>query len=197
MKSRFNLVWRLLWWFCAALLFAAVAPRAFAQETVRPAPLDAITIWKIVNTALFILGLGWLAWKYGPAFFNARSASIQKAIQDATGLKIEADFRYSEIDRKMAGLAEEIRKIRQQAAVERERDHAHFRRETQIEIEHIHRNVLADIEAFRQESTLKLRRHTAQLALRLTERQLRERFQSGEPQDLLHDFIHLVEQGKN
>src|SRR5581483_7324992 len=111
---------------------------------------DPVTIWKVVNTALFVIGLGWLMWKYGPSFFNTRSASIQKAIQDATGLKIEADFRYSEIDRKMAGLADEVRKIRQQAAIELERDHARFREETRLEIEHIHHNVQADIDAFRR-----------------------------------------------
>lgn len=179
----------------AALLFAA--PHAFAQETHGPAPLDPVTIWKVANTALFIIGLGWMIWKYGPSFFNARSASIQKAIQDATGLKIEADFRYSEIDRKMAGLADEIRKIRQQAAIELERDHARFHDETRAEIEHIHHNVLADIEGFRQESTLKLRRHAAQLAIQLAEHRLKDRFHSGEPEELVQDFVHLVEQGRN
>ena len=93
--------------------------------------MDAVTRWKIANTLIFAIGLGYLIAKYAPAFFNARSGEIQKAIQDATGLKIEAEFRSSEIDRKMAGLAEEVKKLRQQYADELEREHERFRHETE------------------------------------------------------------------
>lgn len=182
----------------AVLLFLGTA-QSFAQETKaqETAALDIVTRWKILNTAIFIIGLGWLLWKYAPAFFNARSADIQKAIKDATGLKIEADFRYSEIDRKLATLADEIRKMREEAGRELEREHERFRHESQAEIEHIHHNVAAEIEAFRQEGVNQVRQRTAQLSMQLAERQLQERFQSGEPEDLLYDFIHLIEQGKN
>ena len=192
---------RRLFWFClivAALLFAGashiVAQETAAQET---AALDTVTKWKIINALIFAAGLGWFIWKYAPAFFNARSADIQKAIKDATGLKIEADFRYSEIDRKMATLADEIRRLREQSKIEMERDHERFRHETQAQIEHIHHNVSAEIDAFRQEGVQQVRRHTAQLALQSAERRLTQRFESGEPEDLLQDFIHLVERGKN
>lgn len=182
----------------AVLLFLGTA-QSFAQETKaqETAALDIVTRWKILNTAIFLIGLGWLLWKYAPAFFNARSADIQKAIKDATGLKIEADFRYSEIDRKLATLADEIRKMREEAGRELEREHERFRHESQAEIEHIHHNVAAEIEAFRQEGVNQVRQRTAQLSMQLAERQLQERFQSGEPEDLLYDFIHLIEQGKN
>jgi F-type H+-transporting ATPase subunit b len=183
----------------ATLLFLAGVGHAFAQETQanETAALDVVTKWKIINTALFAVGLGWFLWKYAPAFFNARSADIQKAIKDATGLKIEADFRYSEIDRKIATLADEVRKMREEVRREMEREHERFRREAQAQIEHIYHNVAAEMEAFRQEGIRQVRQHTAQLAMQLAERELQERFQSGEPEDLLQDFIHLVEQGKN
>jgi len=172
----------------------ALAQESQAQET---AALDAVTKWKIINTAIFALGLGWFLWKYAPAFFNARSDDIQKAIKDATGLKIEADFRYSEIDRKIATLADEVKRMREEARTEIEREHERFRRDAQREIEHIHQNVAAEIEAFRQKGIHQLRQHTVQVAMQLAERQLQQRFQSGEPEGPLQDFIHLVEQGKN
>ncbi len=119
---------RRAFWVCLpiVILLLAGAPHALAQETAaqETAALDVVTRWKIINTALFVIGLGWFLWKYGPAFFNARSADIQKAIKDATGLKLEADFRYSEIDRKMATLADEVRRMREQASRELEREHA-------------------------------------------------------------------------
>ncbi len=169
---------------------------ALAQETPQEtAALDVVTRWKIINTVLFILGVWWLLAKYAPKFFNARSGDIQKAIQDATGLRIEAEFRYSEIDRKMATLADEVKRMREQAAVEMERAHQRFRHETEIEINHIHHNTRAEIEALRKESADEVRRHTAQVALNAAERHLRDRFAAEDPAPLIDDFIRLVERG--
>lgn len=170
------------------------AQESQAQET---AALDAVTKWKIANTAIFVILVGWFIWKYGPRFFNARSADIQKAIKDATGLKLEADYRYSEVDRKMASLGEEVNRLREQARREWEREHERLRQEADVEIEHIHHNVTNEIEAFRLEGTQRLRQHTARLSLELAERRLRHRFAEGEPVDMLQNFIHLVERGKN
>ncbi|MBV8896417.1 MAG: ATP synthase F0 subunit B [Acidobacteriaceae bacterium] len=181
-----------------AMLLAA-ALQLCAQETreQETAALDAVTRWKIVNTAIFAILVGWFLWKYAPRFFNARSADIQKAIKDATGLKLEADYRYSEVDRKMASLGEEVNRLREQARVEWEREHERLRHEAEMEIEHIHHNVANEIEAFRLEGSQQLRQHTARLSLELAERRLRDRFAAGEPADLLQNFIHLVEKGKN
>jgi F-type H+-transporting ATPase subunit b len=184
----------------AVILLAASAQGLLAQQIMTPqekAALDVVNRWKVVNTAIFVILLGYALGKYAPRFFNARSADIQKAIQDATGLKIEADFRYSEIDRKMATLAEEVKRLRDQAAVEMEREHQRLRHETQVEIDHIHHNVQAETEAFRSEGILRVRQHAAQLAFQSAERRLQERFASGEPDGLFRDFIHLVEQSKN
>jgi F-type H+-transporting ATPase subunit b len=184
--------------FPALLLALAAAPCAFAQETPQETViLDEVTRWKIINFALFLAGLGYLLWKYAPRFFNARSADIQKAIQDAAGLRIEAEFRYSEIDRKMATLPEEIRRMREQAAAEMERAHQRFRHETELEIGHIRHNAAAEIEALRSEGAAQVRRHTAQLALNAAERRLRDRFAAQDAAPFIDDFIRLVERGKN
>lgn len=183
--------------FAVLLLLIAASP-VFAQETPQQtAILDAVTRWKIINTILFVIGLGWLLAKYAPAFFNARSADIQKAIQDATGLRIEAEFRHSEIDRKMATLADEIKRMREHAAADMERAHQRFRHETQLEIEHIHHNTQAEIEALRKEGADQVRRHTALLALNDAERRLRDRFATEDSTPLIDDFIRLVQRGKN
>ena len=178
--------------FGLALQLSAQVPSE--QET---AAMDKTGIWKLINSAIFAVLLCWFLWKYAPRFFNARSAEIQRAIREATGLKMDADYRYSEADRKMAALAEEVRKMRDQAAIEWEREHERLRREADSEIEHIRHNVQAEIEAFRIEGSSKLRQHTARLALDLAEQRLRDRFAEGEPEGLLQNFIHLVEKGKN
>ena len=179
-------------------ILLATALQLCAQETPQEtAALDAVTRWKIINTAIFAALLGWFVWKYAPRFFNARSADIQKAIKDATGLKLDADYRYSEVDRKMASLAEEVKKMKEQARIEWDREHERLQHEADSDIDHIHHNVANEIEALRLEGAQKLRRHTAQLALQMAEQRLRDRFAGGEPDNLLQNFIHLVERGKN
>ena len=183
--------------FAALFLLAGVAP-LYAQETPQEvAAFNAVTIWKIINFSIFAAVIGYAVMKYAPRFFNARSADIQKAIKDATGLKLEADYRYSEIDRKMATLADEVRRLREQAKRDLDREHERFRREAQLEIDHINRNVANEIDAFTREAVSEVRRHTAQLALGLAERRLQDRFKDGEPEELIHDFVNLVERGKN
>lgn len=188
-------------WFslCGALLLVAPGYGLAAQVPTpqETAVMDTVTRWKIANTLIFAIGLAYLLVKYAPAFFNARSSEIQKAIQDAMGLKIEADFRSSEMDRKMARLGEEVKKLREQSAAEREREHERFRHDTETEIRHIHHNVEAEIEALRLEASHQVRQYTAQLALQLAERRLEERAGPDVQNGLLSDFVHLVQRSKN
>ena len=172
----------------------AIAQDSQAQET---AELDRVGPWKLINTGIFVALLAWFLAKKGPQFFNARSADIQKAIKDATGLKIEADFRYSDIDKKMASLGAEVDKIRQHAKLEMEREHNRVRHQTAVELERIHKNAANEIEALRQEASDLVQLHTAQIALGLAERRLQDRFAQGEPESFLGDFIRLVDSGKN
>ncbi len=152
----------------------------------------------LVNTILFAAGFGYLIWKLSPAFFNARSADIQKAIKEATGLKIEADFRYSAIDRKMATLADEVKRLRAEAELEMGREHGRIRHDTELEIARIQGHVDSESEALRNEGTQQIRGRTAQLAFALAERRLRDQlgFLTGSG-GFVNDFIHLVEKGKN
>jgi F-type H+-transporting ATPase subunit b len=153
--------------------------------------------WHLINTGLFALGLGWAIWKMAPGLFNARSADIQRAIKEATGLKMQADLRYSEIDRKMATLPEEVNRMKAQSAIEMEREHRRRQDETAREVRRIEQAGAAEAEALRQEAMLGARQRTARSALQLAEERLAARVSAGSNEDLLRDFIHLVERGKN
>jgi F-type H+-transporting ATPase subunit b len=153
--------------------------------------------WKIANFAIFAGGIGYLIFKFAPEFFNARSADIQKAIKDATGLKMEADLRYSETDRKMANLAEEAGRLRAESRAEMEREYARLRAHTAEEIAHIQKSIGVEIEAQRADGAAKLRVYAADQALAEAESRLRERFASEDQKDLVGDFLQLVQRGKN
>ena len=180
----------------ACLLFAA-APALHAQDEQVPdsqelAAMDRVGRWKIINTAIFAVLLGWGIAKTAPRFFATRSADIQKAIRDATGLKMEADLRYNEMDRRMSTLAEEVQRLREQGALEMEREHRRLLADAEAERDRVRRQADAEIEALRAENRLRLRQQTADQALALAERRLRDGG-AAQSSELLKDFIHLVE----
>jgi F0F1-type ATP synthase membrane subunit b/b' len=161
------------------------------------APEAGNTLWKIANFAIFAGGIGYAVFKFAPGFFNARSADIQKAIKDATGLKMEADLRYSESDRKMANLAEEVGRLRAESQAEMEREYARLRAHTAEEIAYIRKSIGVEIEAQRADGAAKLRVYATEQALAAAEQRLRERLASADQKDLVGDFLRLVERGKN
>lgn len=176
-----------------ALLFAAAALHLGAQPVEsHETGLDSVSWLKFFNTGLFFAFLGWLIYKHAPKFFQARSLTIQKAIEEATGLKIEAEFRHSEIDRKMATLPEEIRKLRAQESAERQRDHRRFQRETENAIAHVWRNAEAEIEAYWLQGMRRVKERTAELALQFAEQHVPERLGPRESEQSVRDVIHLV-----
>lgn len=168
------------------------AAETASQKVASEDEESSIMRWKLINSGIFALLLGFVAVKYGPRFFSARSLDIQKAIKDATGLKIEADFRYSTIDKKMANLSSEVERMKAEAAAEMEREHQRVLHETKEEIEYIGHHADAEVDSLRSEGSLLVRRHTIELALGLAEHRLQAHYaQDGEPNNV-GEFVALV-----
>jgi F0F1-type ATP synthase membrane subunit b/b' len=154
-------------------------------------------IWKVANFLIFAGGIGYGVMKLAPGFFNARSDDIQRGIKEATGLKMEADLRYSEADRKMANLGLEVDRLRAESQAEMEREYARLRAHTAVESAHIQESAAAEIEARRADGAAELRLFITQQALAAAEVRLRERFAATDQEDPVGDFLQLVERGKN
>ncbi len=183
-----------------ALVLLSGPAASWAQESGQSGeggPFDTLGPWKITNTLIAAAVLGYFLYKKAPEFFNTRSADIQKAIRDATGLKMEADLRYSDIDRKMATISDEVKRLRNQAALEMERERQRRQQETEEAIRRIQANANAQIEAFRQAGTRSVRAYAADAALDLAARRIREQAISAVSEDSLHEFTQLVDRGKN
>ena len=151
--------------------------------------------WHLVNTGIFAVLLGLALAKLGPRFFNARSADIQKAIKDATGLKIQADFRSSEIDRKMATLPEEVERMRLEARQAMEREHERRKAETQQHLRQIESSLAGEIAGMRADGAQLIRQAALRAAFRLAEQRARERAGERDGHFWTDDFVNLVERG--
>jgi F0F1-type ATP synthase membrane subunit b/b' len=147
---------------------------------------------KWINFALLAAALGYLIAKKGPAFFNARTEEIQKAIKDATGLKMEADFRSSEIDRRMATLAQEIQKLREAAKADMERESRRIDAETLAALHRIQQHTTQEIESLRHQAALMVRQHAVRLATDLAISRLRDHPEQIDHNGLVHFFAANV-----
>ncbi|MBV8477322.1 MAG: ATP synthase F0 subunit B [Acidobacteria bacterium] len=190
--------WLILW--LCAFFSLATGVTAFAQERSQQPSVseqDSSAPWKITNFLIFALGLGWFLAKKGPRFFAARSADIQKAIKDATGLKMDADLRYSEIDRKIASLAETVKQLRDQGAIDMEQVHQQILRQTEQQIQHIRESTAAEAQALHARGHREVKRYITGLTLSLAEQRLQKHLSEGEPDSLFQNFVNLLERGKN
>ena len=147
---------------------------------------------KWFNFAVLAVGLGYLVAKHAPAFFNARTEAIQKAIQDATGLKLDADFRSSEIDRKMATLSAEISKLRTEGEAEMQAEQQRLAKETGQSLAQIQRHEAQEIASLEHNARLELNRHTAELAVSIAASRLRERLTTAGQEALVSRFAGQV-----
>jgi len=156
-----------------------------------------VIFWTLINFAMFVGLLTWGLVKFAPSFFEARSLDIQKAIKDATGLKIEADFRYSEIDKQMANLPAEMERLKSEARSNMQQVHASMLEETRQDEARIRASAAAEIAALQQQGQQEVRLLAAQRAFGLAEKRLAERYASSDSGDMLREFANLVERGKN
>ena len=185
-----------------ALLFGTfalvLAIPAFAQESkstrteANEPESGSALVWKWINFAVLLGGLGYLAAKNAPAFFNARTADIQKAIKDATGLKMEAEFRSSEIDRKMATLEAEIRRMRDASRTEMNHECGRIDHDTSVALDKIHQHTAREIEALQHQARNTLREHAAQLAVTLAAERMREQMTPEDRAHLVDAFVQSV-----
>jgi F0F1-type ATP synthase membrane subunit b/b' len=185
------------------IIGAALLAPLYAQEQVsgaqrEEAQVDRMLVWKWINFGILVAGLGYVIAKTAPGFFNARTSEIQKAIQDATGLKIDADFRASEMDRRMATLSAEVQKLRDAANQELEHERQRIEDETQIALARIHESTNREIDALRHNAAFSVREHAIRLASHLAIARLREHPNQVNQGELIRSFSnHLLQQGRS
>lgn len=153
---------------------------------------DPLVVWKWIDFALLAGAIGYWAYRKGPAFFNARTEEIQRAIKDATGLKLDAEYRSSEVDRKMATLAVEIQRLREAAKTEMQKESKRIDEETRLALERIHDHTAREIDSLRRQAQLTLRQHAVQLAVDLAAAHLRDNVNDADRDRLVRSFANAL-----
>jgi F-type H+-transporting ATPase subunit b len=153
------------------------------------APMPNEIWWKWANFALFAGLLGWLISKHAGSFFRSRSEAIASGISEATKTRQDAEARAAEIERKVSNLTTEIEALRSQSREEIAREGERVLAETQTQIRKIQAQAQAEIESSAKHASHDLKAWSAQLALQLAEKQIRDRMTPERHQRITDSFV--------
>ncbi len=125
-----------------------------------------------INFAIIAGAILWFSRKSLPGIFRARTASIQKAMEDARKASEDANRRLSEIESRLSHLDQQISEMRaaaeKEAAEEEERAKAAIAEEVRKVVESAEHEIAAAGKAARRELTA----YAADLAVALAEKQI-------------------------
>lgn len=148
---------------------------------------DLTLTW--INFAILAGAIVYFARKALPPFFKSRSAEIQKGIEEARRIKLEADQRAREMEAKMAALGSEIEKFRAEARAEMEQEGARIRQETERNIQKLGQQAEVEIETAGKLARRELQAFAAKLSLELAEERVKERLNAATENGLIEGFV--------
>jgi F-type H+-transporting ATPase subunit b len=184
---------------------AALPSLALAQEAHPPAEAHeahgaegkkeaegeggALELWKWANFAVLAGGLGFLIGKNAGPMFAARSKQIRKDLIEADEARKEAEARASAVERRLANLEAEVAALRSEAAREAQSETERLQRQTAAEMEKIQAHALSEIAGAGKAARLELKRYSAELAVGLAEKKIRDRMTPETETALVRGFV--------
>jgi F-type H+-transporting ATPase subunit b len=163
---------RFRWLALGALVFSSVV---FGAEQKNDADEGKWLPWQWANFVILAGGLGYLIGKNVPGFFRARTAAIQKDINESTLLQEQADAKVREIEQRLASLATEIEALRAEAGGMLSAEGQRIRKETEHHLERLRQQTQREIDSMTRVAREELHAYAARLALDLAEERIRAR----------------------
>jgi len=151
-------------------------------------------LWPIVNFALLIAVLFYLARKPVQAFFAGRRQAISDELEQAAELQRQAEERHARWQRKLVDLERELEEIRRLGRERAEAEREQILADARAGAERIERTARTAIDQELRRARELLRDEASQLAVELASGLLRERVTDADRDRLLDEFIARVEQ---
>jgi len=126
----------------------------------------------VFNFAVIAIAIGWAAKKYLPGMFRDRTATIQKAMQEAQKASAEARHKLAEIEARLAKLDLEISAMRESAEKAVAADIARIEATAHEDARKIVASAEQEIAAAAKAARRQLTAHAADLAVALAQKQI-------------------------
>jgi len=151
------------------VLFLVFACAAFAADGGAAKEEDGgkVLFQKWVNFAILAGGIGYIAVKTGGPAFKAQKQQILDGLSEGTRRAEAAAEKAAEIDRRMAGLQDEVAGVRAKADSEMSAEAERIRQETAEQIAKVQQSAEAEIASAAKTARQDLKAYVADLALDL------------------------------
>jgi F-type H+-transporting ATPase subunit b len=146
-----------------------------------------------LNFAIIAFVIFWFTRKSVPAAMRNRTASIQRALQEARAASEDANRRLGEIENRLKQLATEIGKMQVNADKEAEAEEGRIRTATEEDIHKVVQAAEQEIAAAAKQARRELMAHTADLAVALARAQIQ--VDSATDQSLVRNFAGKLSSG--
>ncbi len=157
---------------------------ASAEEEHKSGFIDFLG--KAINFVVLFGGLAYLLRKPLGSLLEKRSQDIQRTLKETEASRKEAEQKLQEVKAHLAGLGEEIEKMRKEAAVEGQRERERTLQLAQKEAEKIKYFTGQEIEMLTRAGIQELKEFTAELAASLAEERIRKKM-------TLEDHTQLID----
>lgn len=161
----------------------SMLPALQAQEHAKPESEEHsgshearnLDFFKWINFAILAGAIGWVAYKRGGAFFQARTEEIRRGLAEAARIRKDAEARYAEMEYRLAHIDMEIQGLRERARRESSAEGERILQETQRALAKIQIQIERDIEAAGKAARQRLRSYGAELAVGIARERLQQR----------------------
>ncbi len=171
------------------ITFALLACAAQAAEAADHGGGDPNLHYKLVNFAILATGIGFLVVKALFPAFRSQQKQILDGMAQAERRAEEAAAQAAEIDRRMAGLEQDVAELRGKARIEMEAEADRFNLATKAMLEKIERSAEVEISSMAKAARQELKQYSADLALGLARQKIQSRMDDSVQGALVSRFI--------
>jgi F0F1-type ATP synthase membrane subunit b/b' len=180
-------------------LFLVLSPMALAQEKEaaghEESTSDPWIWWKWANFVMLAGALGYLINKHAGSYFRGQTEEIQRGIVEAGKLKAEAESRAALIEKRLAGIDNEISELRSRAQSEMAAEAARLKDETQRLLKRAEEQTRQEIEFMTKAAKHELKGFSAELALDMAADRIRSILNPKSQEALANAFIEDLHTG--
>jgi F-type H+-transporting ATPase subunit b len=148
-----------------------------------------LDIGRLFNLALVAGVLIWVTRKPLAAFFAGRTEAIREQLAEAQRAREDAEAKLAEIESRMSRLDDELREIRDSAEKEARREYEKLVAAAGQDAEKAVERTRQEIESMTLAARQELRRHAAELSVRLAEETIRKEITGADHERLLAGFV--------
>jgi F0F1-type ATP synthase membrane subunit b/b' len=184
--------------FLCVFLLVAVLP-ALAQERETPPPTESGMglVFRWLNFAIVFGAIAFVAVKWGGPYFRAKAEETAGKIAEGARAREAAEQQREEIRKKLAGLGDEVTRLRAAAKRDAEAEAKRVREMAKAESEKIERASQMEIEAARRAAHVELKALAARLAVERAETLLAKEMTPQAETALFRTFVAELERSVN